>query len=114
MGDVKPSAWALYIRSADTEWTRYMLYDTEFRATRAMQRVMGDPLIVEIRPLYERQQDQVAEKLAVALRTIYPYVKDKRVYGRTKKPDGHILNIHIGGVIENALVEYEKIKGGSA
>ena len=62
----------------------------------------------------EARAHEQSEALADAMRTIYPYVKDKRVYGRTKKPDGSILNIHIGGVIEKALVEYEKIKGGSA
>ena len=56
--ELKPTAWALYIRRADTEWTRYMLYETEFRATRAMNRIYGDPLIVEIRPLYEKLPDQ--------------------------------------------------------
>lgn len=55
--ELKPTAWALYVRRADTDWTRYMLYDTEYRAVKTMRQIQGEPLIVEIRPLYESHGD---------------------------------------------------------
>lgn len=48
----EPVAWALYVRRKDTEWSRYAIYDTEKQAQRTLKQVSGDPLIVEVRPLY--------------------------------------------------------------
>ena len=64
--------------------------------------------------MMEAEKARIAEleaevkRLRECLTTIYPYVKDKHVWGRKKRPDGSILNIYIGKVIEEAMKGSER------
>lgn len=48
----EPSAWELRVRSSDTEWRRYSIYESHEQAKATMKRVEGPPLELKIVPLY--------------------------------------------------------------
>lgn len=56
----EPVAWCVMVRSNKTEWNFYGLYESERAAKHTVDRIIGEPLQVESRPLYSAPVDQSA------------------------------------------------------
>lgn len=54
----EPSAWELRVRSANTEWLRYSVYEKYEQALATMKRVEGPPLELKIVPLYAVEETE--------------------------------------------------------
>ena len=67
----EPVAWRVMVRRADTDWRLYALYENEKSANATRLKIEGDPLQVNVQPVYaEPPAAEINQQLLIVLKAI--------------------------------------------